>query len=226
MRATWSLLAIAGCSSCSGPSGTPDAPPADAGKCGAEAAVYGELVDWDSSSASFHGVPFVKFQIEGDADPAHTDTTPPNGRIEMCAPPSGRALIKLTPGNVDVHVAGHFIADPAFFAGGRTFSLRIFTAARAASFFSEHGLTYDAAKADLLVQEAGTPAALTLTGATAEATLASADGITWAPGASGKYVLFANVTVTGAPAIAGPSIGSGPVPMIAGELTMTSVASP
>jgi hypothetical protein len=220
----WLLISLTACAACSGPSSNPDAPPADAGKCGAEAPLYGEYLDWDSSASNFHGVPFATFVIEGDADPLHTDTTAPNGRVEMCEPLGGRALIKVTTGNVMPHMPGHFIADAALFAAGHEFSLRGITSDRVTSFYSEHGLTYDSGKAMLLVQEIGGAASLSLSGATAEATLASADGLAWSPGSSGKYVLFANVTVSGTPMLAGAATGSGAVPMVVGELTMTAVA--
>lgn len=196
----------------------------DGGRCPGELFMTGPYVDWDSTDAVFHGIAFATFAIEGDANPAHMDVTSPNGRAELCIPSTGRFLLKVTPAGGDAHLAGHYLADAAVFTGGRVFAARGITAARAASFFTAQGLTYDAAKADLEVEQLGTPVALTLTGATAEKTLSSADGITWtADSNTGHYVLFANVTVTGTPHVAGPSIGGGDVPMVTGELTMTSV---
>jgi len=227
MRA-WLLSSLVIVTACSGPSGPPDifdGHLADAGRCGAAPSVSGEFVDWDSSDASFHGVAFATFAIDGDSDPLHTDTSAPNGRIEMCIPSGARALIKITPGASDKHLGGHLIADPAVFSSGRLFSLRGITAARAATFFTEHGLTYDAGKGQLFVNEIGTASTVTLTGATAEATLASADGVTWAPGASGTYVLFANVTGASG-TVGGATLGGGSVTLVAGEMTYTSVATP
>jgi hypothetical protein len=226
---------LAACSACSGPQEPvfPDAPvdarppdAGDAGRCPGELFFTGPYVDWDSTDAAFHGIAFSTFQIEGDTNPAHMDVASPNGRIEMCIPATGRSLIKVTSQAGDAHIPGHFIADAAVFAGGRTFAARGITPTRAASFFTAQGMTYDNTKADLLVEESGTPAALTLTGATAEKTLSSPDGIAWSAGNSGAYVLFANVTVPSGgatPHLAGPAIGAGDLPMQPGEMTMTTV---
>jgi len=225
-------LALAGCS---GPSGSPDAtvdapadgpvdgPTADAARCPGEVFLTGEYVDWDSTDTNFHGIPFATFQIEGDSTPAHMDQSSPNGRIEMCIPGGARSLIKVTSDTGDTHMAGHYLADAAVFADGRFFSLRGLTPARAATFFTDNSLTYDPNKGQLLVNETGTPATIALTGATSDAPLASDDGVAWAAGASGKYVLFPNVVVTGTPAISGAATGDGDVPIQTGELTFTSV---
>ena len=229
------LVAVVGLGGCSGPSGTPDAafdaaadaavdgPTPDAAPCAGETFLTGEYVDWDSTDTNFHGIAFATFQIEGDSTPAHMDQSSPNGRIEMCIPSGARALIAVTSDTGDDHLAGHFIADAAVFADGRFFSLRGLTPTRAGTFFTDHGLTYDAGKGQLLVNETGTAAALTLTGATSDAPLASDDGVAWAAGATGTYVLFPNVVVTGTPAIAGAATGAGDVPIQTGELTMTAV---
>lgn len=209
-------LALAGCPSSSG---TPDSQFDDNGRCPGELFLTGEYVDWDSTDANFHGVAFATFAL----DASHMDQTSPNGRVEMCIPKSGRSLVAVTSMSGDDHLAGHFIADPAVFGGGAFFSLRGITPARAASFFTAQGATYDAGKADLLVNEVGTPVTLSLGGANAAAVWSSPDGVTWATGASGKYVLFANVTVTGSPTLSGPSTGAGAVPMLPGEWTMTAV---
>ena len=233
MRASAAATLVLALAACPGPKAGLDARPVDAmpdagdaGRCPGEEFLTGEYVDWDSTDTAFHGVAFATFQIDGDSNPAHMDQSSPNGRIEMCIPTSGRQSIKVTSATGDAHKAGHFIADPAAFTGGRFFSARGITDARAATFYAANVLpsgAFDDTKGQLLVHEQDTPVAVTLTGATAEATLASADGVTWAAGATGKYVLFANVTITGAPAISGPSVGAGPVPMQPGEWTMTSV---
>jgi hypothetical protein len=238
MRTRLAVLAAVlalGLAGCPGPSGTPDAAPdaaadaavdgptPDAAPCAGETFLTGEYVDWDSTDSSFAGIAFATFQIEGDSNPAHMDQSSPNGRIEMCIPGTGRALIAVTSGTGDDHLAGHFIADPAVFADGRFFSLRGLTPTRAGTFFTDNGLTYDAGKGQLLVNETGTAAALSLTGATSDTVLASDDGVTWAAGDTGTYVLFPNVVVTGTPAIAGAATGAGDVPIQIGELTMTAV---
>jgi hypothetical protein len=225
-----SSILVAACSACSGPASNPDAAPpdatppdaGDAGQCPGALFLTGAYVDWDSTAADFHGVAFATWQL----DASHTDQTAPNGRVLLCIPATGRSLIQVTSMSGDAHLNGHFIADAAVFADGRIFSARGITAARAESFLSvDHSVgDYDPGKADLFVQQTGTPVALTLTGATAAATLTSPDGITWTPGtAPDVFTLFANVSVTGTPHLAGPATGAGDVPMVNGELTMTTV---
>ena len=204
-----------------GPHSNPDAAidaPVDA-MCAGELFLTGAYVDWDSTDANFHGVAFATFAL----DATHMDQASPNGRIEMCVPSTGRSNIKVTSNTGDAHLAGHFMADPAVFTNGRIFAARGITPTRAASFFTAQSLTYDDTKADLIVEQLGGPVALTLTGATAGATLTSPDGIAWSAGNDGKFVLFANVTVTATPHLAGPAIGAGDVPMVNGEWTMTTV---
>jgi hypothetical protein len=224
---------LAALSACTGPQepsfivdaavdAAPDA--GDAGRCPGELFLTGPYVDWDSTDAAFHGIPFATFQIENDPNPLHMDQTSPNGRAEMCIPATGRSLIKVTPQSGDMHLPAHFIADAAVFTGGRTFAARGATPTRLGMFFTDQMMTYDSTKADLEVEQLDTPVALTLTGATAAKTLSSPDGITWTPDSTtGVYVLFANVTVTGTPHLDGPSIGAGDLPMQPGELTITTV---
>ncbi len=230
MRAFASILfAASACSACSGPSSQvadapiDTAPPdaaTDAGTCPGAEFLTGAYVDWDSTDTNFHGIAFATWQLG-----AQTDITAPNGRVQLCIPTTGRSLITVTSKSGDTHLNGHFIADSAVFADGRVFDARGITPARAAQFFTDNAIgTYDPAKGLLFVHESGTPVALTLTGATAEAMLSSPDGITWTPGSStGKFVLFTNVSVTGTPHLAGPATGAGDIPMVTGEITMTSV---
>ena len=229
MRAFVSILfAASACSACSGPAATPDAkldtplPDAagDAGMCPGAEFLTGAYVDWDSTDTNFHGVAFATWALG-----SQTDMTAPNGRVQLCIPTTGRQLITVTSGSGDSHINGHFIADAAVFADGRVFVARGLTAARAAQFFTDNAIgTYDAGKGLLLVHQSGTPVALTLSGATAEATLSSADGITWTAGSTtGKFALFTNVVVTGPAHLAGPATGAGDLTIANGEITMTSV---
>jgi hypothetical protein len=224
------------CGACGSPKGMPDANPdaaidaGDAGRCPGELFFTGAYVDWDSSDTNFHGVAFAEFQIEGTTDPPHMDQTSPNGRAELCIPTGARSNIKITPMTGDAHLLAHFTADPMVFTNGNIFDVRGITAARATEFFSSAPPTgvaigsYDATKGDLEVEQLGTPVTLTLTGATAGATLSSPDGLTWTVGAPNqKYVLFANVTVTGTPHLSGAVTGNGDVPMLPGEWTITAV---
>jgi hypothetical protein len=232
------LTAAFGACGSSGPA-TPDAKPdapvdasGDAGRCPGEVFFTGAYVDWDSTTASFHGIAFAEFQVEGTTDAQHMDQTSPNGRAELCIPPTGRSNVKITPMTGDDHLPAHFTADPAVFADGSIFDVRGITAARAGTFFSSSpptGVaigTYDAGKGDLFVEQLGTPVALTFSGGTVGAIVTSPDGVTWdasSPPMNQKYWLFANVTLGGTPHISGAMTGNGDVPMLAGEWTITTV---
>ncbi len=237
LATTLSLLLLG---ACPGPEVAPDARPLDApldaaidagpdaGRCAGELFLTGEYVDWDSTSTMFHGVANATFDLDDDADPAHTDQTSPNGRAELCIPATGRHRITITPASPSDYMIGHFVADAAVFASGRIFSLRGLTMARAGTFYAAFPpLAFDAGKPQLLVQVAGTPVPITLGGASAEATLVYDKAAnTWAAGGTntgtGDAVLFANLDGT-APTISGATIGDGALTAVAGELTMITV---
>ena len=224
--ASFVIIAASACSACSGPAATPDASvdapmfDADTTTCPGAEFLTGAYVDWDSTDANFHGVAFASWVLG-----SQTDMTAPNGRVQLCIPTTGRSLVTVTSKSGDAHLNGHFIADAAVFADGRVFDARGITATRAAQFFTDNAIgTYDPGKGLLLVHESGTPVALTLSGATAQAMLSSPDGVTWTAGSStGKFVLFTNISVTGTPHLAGPATGAGDIPIVNGEITMTSV---
>jgi hypothetical protein len=207
------------------PDGKPDA--GDAGMCAGELLFTGAYVDWDSTDTNFHGISFATWKVEGSTDASQMTTTAPNGRVVMCIPASGRSNIKVTPMSGDTHLPAHFTADPAVFADGSIFDVRGITAARAGTFFTAEGIgSYDAGKGNLLVEQLGTPVALTFSGGTVGAVLTSPDGLTWdtsSPPMNQKYTLFANVQISGTPHLAGAKTGNGDVPMLAGELTITTV---
>ena len=222
------LFAVA-CSACgsSGPA-NPDAPIADArppdagdaGVCPGLLFFTGAYEDWDSTDASFHGIAFATWQVEGSTSSNETDTSAPNGRVLLCIPAAARSSIKVTPMSGDAHLPGHFIADPAVFSDGSIFDVRGITAARAATQFG----SYDAGKGDLEVEQLGTPAVLTFSGGTVGSIFTSPDGMTWTAGAAAqKYVMFANIDINGTPHISGAMTGNGDVPMLAGEITLTTV---
>src|SRR5262245_4223848 len=78
------LLALVGCEhgQSGGVDGGGDGPIGDPPLCDKGSMIEGELVDWDSSTASFLGIPGTKISLVGD--PSITTTTPPNGRISLC----------------------------------------------------------------------------------------------------------------------------------------------
>ncbi len=199
--------------------GNPDASIPDAGRCGGDVFFTAELVDWDSSPADFLGVFEARFSVLGM--PAVTATTAPNGRIELCVPDAD-------PFRFDVdapatYVDGTAIVEADAVVQERPISLRTFTADRAATFYAERGLTYDPARAHILVFESMDRVELTIDRPHDEAQAASDDSpgvFTWAAGNTGRYVLFPNVDLTEPIAtLTGAQVDLA-VPLTAGELSM------
>jgi len=210
-----------------GPGG-PDATDSGDARCGADLLLTGELVDFDWSEANPIGVNGAVWTVVGDE--ARTDTTAPNGRVEICIARTGRSQITVDVPDDPPYMDGYYIADPAVFSAGRTFSVRDASPARLQQMFEdalgEGVLPLDPTAGQLLVEVQGTAAAVALTGVASQRTLASADGAAWSEGASGRYVVFANVTPgTGTVAMDG-AVGGGPVPLETNRWTMTTLAAP
>jgi len=193
-------LALLGCG---GGSKSPDAAVAlEAGPCGSETFFTGDFVDWDSSDATFCGIFQATWTVRGD--PAHTDSTNPNGRFELCVPPGVVTLVDITPPTVasecvapqgQMYTArGIAVADPTSIARGAVFSARAFTTTRRDMFFAAAGLPYDALNAQIVVHLA-TPAAVSCT-APHDAAQAW-NGTAWSASSTGVDVLFPNVMIPG-----------------------------
>ena len=212
---------------CGPPSHAPiaDAPGVDAGPCGANVPLAGDVVDWDSTDTQFCGVFGAHLVVHGD--PTRSETTPPNGRINLCVaagavqlditPPTGNSQCAMTAGAYAV--PGALFVDGAVLAAGATVRARAFTAPRGTT------LGYDAAKAQVFVHVAGAaPRAVAITG-THDAPIAF-DGTASAPGSTGVDVFFANVDpAVGSVmvSVTGGAIGAGPVPVTAGAFSYVTV---
>lgn len=216
---------------CGGHGASPDAAvdvpaeafvPGEAGPCGTETLVSGAVVDLDSTTSQFQGVFDARFTLQGM--PAKTTTTAPNGRFELCAPRSFSYVfdVEAPPGYLDGHAYLHEQALNGFYP----LELRSFTEARAATFYAELGLVFDAKRAHVLLFVAGdrTDQILDRAHDAAHAAEPDDDGaLAWSPGTTGRYVLFPNVDATSP--IATLSIGVGPeheLPVAAGKLTLAA----
>lgn len=229
MRA-WLLIALVGCEHGQTP---PMDPPSDGfvpvdttSVCGRDTPIQGELIDWDSSDNDFLGV--FQASITQDGDPSVAVSTPPNGRLEFCA--NGTLPLAFTFDGPADYLDGTITIDanvPTTLL--RPLSFRAITATRAASFFTERGLTFDPDKAQVIVVQTGDASALTLTGTHGTAQQGidpNVDGnIQWSAGSSGRYVLFPNVT----PSATGVQLGGDPlgprtVPAVAGQVSLVAIA--
>lgn len=203
-----------------------DARPIDAGidgPCAVGRYVTGELVDIDSTSAALAGINNAVFTQRGGTA---TDTTSPNGRFEMCASSTTTFLF-------DVDAPAHTDAIAYFeveaLTGFRPTSFRTWTAARAQTFYTERGLTYDATKAHVLVFMTSDRRGLTLSGGSHGTVQHANDDSSpgtfmWMAGAEGRYILFPNVDPTaGSVTLIGDLSGEHTVPVAAGKITFAAL---
>lgn len=201
------------------PTDTAPRPDAD---CADATVISGELVDIDSSTSAFAGVPDATFTPLAGGAPS---TTAQDGHFDLCATGT-------PPFQFEVDAPGDRLDGIAYIdtriAQARTPSFRSFTAARAASFYQEHGLVFDAAKGHVLVFVAGDRSDLTID-RQHDTALAADDpdttALAWSAGVVGRYVLFPNVDVGQSTAmLSGDVAGPHTIPIAAGSLTLVSIA--
>ena len=201
---------------------TDDGPLADAtGDC---VTLSAELVDWDSSTSAFQGVSGAKLSAAGN--PTVILVTPPNGRIDACVPAADPIRLDVdAPGD---YLDGSMVVPRSALTGLYPISFRGITTARADTFFTERGLTYDPSKAQVLVFAAGDRAPVSLDRAHDPAQAGNDDAqagtFVWSVSDSGRYILFPNVDVTQATGtITGDRLGPVVIPLAAGKLTVIAV---
>lgn len=217
-----------------GPIDSPiDAPPVDEGPCGTNRFIGAELLDWDSSDDAFMGINGATFTQRGGSA---TATTPPNGRVEMCVATTTSFVF-----DVDVADAAYLDAIAYFdleaivgsVPADSHIRLRGITSARAASFYTERSLAFDATKAHVLVYLAGDVSNISLDRAHQTPQLGmyndSTDSISWTTGSTGenasRYVLFPNVDAASpSGVIEGDLGGDHSIPLEAGKLTLVGVS--
>lgn len=205
-----------------------DSAPADAavdGPCAVGRYVTGELLDLDSTTAALAGINNAMLtQRAGTA----TDTTSPNGRFELCASPTTTYLFDVDAPATHVDAIAYFEVEAL--ASVRPISFRTWTPSRAQTFYTSHGLTYDAAKSHVLVFLAGDRSQLTLSGGSHGTVLSANDDatvgtFTWTAANGGRYVLFPNVDPTaGQVMVIGDLSGPHTVPVAAGKLTLVAAS--
>lgn len=212
----------------------PDMPPADEGPCGAQRFIGAELLDWDSSGTAFLGINGATFTQRGGTA---TTTTPPNGRVEMCVASTTSYIFDVAIANAAYLDAIAYFDLEAIVASAPSdhhIKFRGITTARATSFYTERSLTFDAAKAHVLVYLAGDVSNISLDRAHGTPQVgtfnASTDSITWATGNAGqnaaKYVLFPNVDASNPTGAIEGDVQGGihDVPLEAGKLTLVGIS--
>jgi len=226
------LLALAACGDNLNPAvdARPiDSAPADAavdGPCAVGRYVTGELLDVDSTTAALAGISNATFTQRGGTA---TDTTSPNGRFELCASSTTTYLFDVDAPATHVDGIAYFEAE-ATSGGFRQASFRTWTPARAQTFYPSLGLTYDPAKAHVLIHMVSDGANMTISGGSHDAPQRAIDPtnsgtLTWAGGADGRYVLFPNVvSTTGMVSLIGDYSGQHDVPVEAGKITFAALS--
>jgi hypothetical protein len=233
MRILPLVLLIAACGACSDDGGGGvDATPVvdiDNASCGTLLNFTGELVDADSTAATFCGVNNATLEGGGAMD-----STAPNGRFEgLCIPDQPVTLLDVTPpaGNSPCAtpaspypMAGIAVANRDVIRAGAFFSVRTFTEARRTSFFQGAGFSFAPALAQVFVHVHGTPRAVSIAAAHAPAQAVAQSA--WAPGNTGHEVFFPNVDPGAGStmlSVAGGAIGTGMIPLAAGKFTYVTV---
>ena len=227
MRSFPLVLLVTACSACGDDGGSAvDATPVidiDNGSCGDQLNFTGELVDVDSSMASFCGVNNASLDGGGAMD-----NTAPNGRFEMCIPRSGATSLTVTPAanpSSCSSAPGTYtlpalaIANPATILAGGFWSGRMITMQRLTALVPN----FDMSKAHVMVHVDGKQRGVAILASHAPAL--AYNGTAWAPGEVGTDVLFPNVDVVGTTTltVVGGAIGTGSIPLPAGRLTMVTV---
>lgn len=221
MRYALALLTVLG--ACSDDGGKTDAP-------GAKLELQGAIVDWDNTDTLFCGV--FQAQLAVRSDPTLTDTTNPNGRIDMMVPDAAQVLIDVTPptgpsecvSGVGLYqIKGTIVTSNTVINSGKTVSYRMIGSDRVMPFFSGLGITLDTSKAIVFVHVEGTQKAVT--SSAAHDTAIAFDGSAWAAGATGTDVVFANTEPGTTMVDAGGALGAGSIPTVAGQFTYVTLVT-
>jgi len=211
-----------------------DAQPIDAfrvdapvdGPCATGRFVSGELVDLDSTNAALEGIHNATFSQRGAVV---TDMTSPNGRFELCAASTTTLVF-----DVDApasHTDGIAYFEVEALDDDRTISLRTWAGARAQPFYTSLGLTYDPAKAHLLIFQTFDITGFTISGASHGAVQSGNGGettgaYTWTTSGAGRYVLFPNVDpAAGSIQLIGDTSGQHTIPVEAGKISFAAIST-
>ncbi|HEX7701830.1 MAG TPA: hypothetical protein VF403_13925, partial [Kofleriaceae bacterium] len=127
----------------------------------AQLELQGEIVDWDETDALFCGVFGAK--LTAHTDTTLTDSTNPNGRIDMMVPGDASVQIDVVPPTTMSEcvtgiglytLPGIIMTGSAVINSGQTVSYRMIGMDRIQPFFTGLGVTYDASKAIVFVHVA------------------------------------------------------------------------
>lgn len=194
------------------------------GPCGNDYQMTGEYIDWDSTNASFMGVPNATWTVVGDTP--RTAMTAPNGRILLCLRTNSESVIDITQ-TAAPYISARLVADPAVLSvPGGVFSARGLRMANATASYDAimSGMTYDMQRAHVLVVKRGTPTAITI-GSQASFVSDGPDDVTWTAGATGAFVFFPNVPVgTGTVTLGGTFTGPRSVDIQANYFTIVPIS--
>lgn len=163
---------------------TPDSPT----ECPASRIVTGEYLDVEATDEAYTAIYNASWQLVPNGA---TDTTSPNGRVELCAPNDEASVRVAVVGPSPYLPADVYLERWQDEAAIAPFSVRGLSAAQASALLQAHAKTPDADTGSVFVLQTGTPQALQIDDANAVAL--SHDGEAWSPGSSGAAVLFLRV---------------------------------
>ena len=228
MRELAIVLLVTACGACGDDGGSGvDATPVvdiDNGSCGADLRFTGELVDADSTLASFCGVNGA--MVTGGTTPS---TTAPNGRFDTCIPLGGVVNLSVMPAATASGCSGMpgtytlpaiAVANTATIRAGGFFSGRMITMQRLATLAPG----FDMGKAHVMVHVDGAQRGVAIIAS--HGTAQAYTGTAWAAGESGQDVFFPNTDLGNGSTtltVVGGAIGTGQIPLQAGKLTLVTV---
>lgn len=213
-------VAIAACSpnaNESGDAGT-DAPADASDRCGATSIhVTGELVDWDSTAASFKGI--AAATLTARADPTKTTKTSSSGRFELCIANDAQTLVDVQPPSP--YIGGMLVVLKDVTGSNGNFELRSYTKARGQTGPSP----FDTTKAQLFVQIIGGSRAVDVS--SKHDAGFHFTGAAWEAGAAGTNVHLPNVDPDGGSTklVIANSTPLSTIPLVAGTFTYVVVVA-
>ena len=189
--------------------------------CNGTTQFTGELIDFDSTTTLFTGVFDARFTLR--SMPGCTDSTAPNGRFDFQV--ENIDVIADIDAPADYLDAVVIAEQEVIGSGGPIISLRLLSTTRAPAFYTAQGLTFNPARAHVLVFSPIDRVQLAI-GATHDNAQAGNDddgdgAFTWGAGDVGRYVLFPNVDA-GQPttSLTGDPDGALTIPLVAGQMTL------
>jgi hypothetical protein len=214
--------------------GSDASPDAYAGPCGFYFYEFTALyLDWDSTMDAYCPIAGARWYVH--ADPRYV-TTNDKGELAICLASNNPELdVQATtapstctnPPSMYA-IPGLALATRAVLDEGGEFIVRSLDMARVGPFYASFGSSFDPTRGNLFVHVQNQYRVVSIS--SPHDTTQAFDGTMWAAGASGENVYFPNIDLSAGTltdvAVEGGAVGTGAVPLVAGQITyMTVVAN-